>query len=54
MPQGRIDVFRSEPTTRPGALALLHFLGGEVGSTFAAWRQEAPGAILHALAVLDA
>jgi len=36
------DVFRSEPTTRPGALALLHFLGGEVGSTFAAWRQEAP------------
>ena len=48
------DVFRSEPTTRPGALALLHFLGGEVGSTFAAWRQEALGAILHALAVLDA
>ena len=48
------DVFRSEPTTRPGALALLHFLGGEVGSAFAAWRQEAPGAILRALAVLDA
>jgi hypothetical protein len=25
------DVFRSEPTTRPGALALLHFLGGRSG-----------------------
>ena len=47
------DVFRSEVTTRPGALALLRFVG-EKGNAFAVWSQEAPGAILRAVSVLDA
>ena len=40
------DVFRSEPTTRPGALALLRFVG-EMGNAFAEGKEEAPGAIFE-------
>jgi hypothetical protein len=47
------DVFRSEPTTQAGALALLSFVGENI-NLYKDGKDEGPGAILRSVAVLNA
>jgi hypothetical protein len=47
------DVFRAEPTTQAGALALLSFVGENM-NLYNDGKEEGPGAILRSVAVLNA
>ncbi|MGO9768426.1 MAG: hypothetical protein ACLPSW_02515 [Roseiarcus sp.] len=47
------DVFRSEPRTQAGALALLSFVGENI-NLYNDGKEEGPGAILRSVAVLNA